>query len=112
MLPRFNVYTAQNQDTPKIEDPLSPEDKERIGSLIFEPKLTLDMLKDLNLQETMFLEASQTLANHQAPLENFQDNHQQIHNHFLTLVRGAEKIYILYDLRTGYPLLDMGCAVI
>lgn len=112
VLPRFNVYTAQNQDTPKIEDPLSPEDKERIGSLIFEPKLTLDMLKDLNLQETMFLEASQTLANHQAPLENFQDNHQQIHNHFLTLVRGAEKIYILYDLRTGYPLLDMGCAVI
>ena len=100
-----------SQDAPKpqptiLKDPLSPERKEEVGSLVYEPVLKPEMLKGLNLQETLFLEAALLIAHKQHPLENYEENRQKVRNHFLDMVRAQQKIYVLYDARTGYPLLD------
>lgn len=97
--------TAQPQPT-ILSDPLTPERKDEVGALVYEPTLKPDMLKDLNLQETLFLEAALLIAHKQHPLDNYDQNRQVIRNHFLDMVRAQEKIYVLYDARTGYPLLD------
>ena len=96
---------AQPQPT-ILSDPLTPERKDEVGALVYEPTLKPDMLKDLNLQETLFLEAALLIAHKQHPLDNYDQNRQVIRNHFLDMVRAQEKIYVLYDARTGYPLLD------
>ncbi len=96
--------------TTTIEDPLTPERKAEIGRIIFEPEIKPDMLKGLNLQEILFLEVALVTANRQTPLENYEQNHQQIRNQFLNMVRSADKLYVIYDARTGYPLLDGGYA--
>ena len=101
---------AQPKPTVQIEDPLSPERKAEIGRIIYEPEIKLDMVKDLSLQEILFLEVSLVTANRMKPLENYEQNHQQIRNQFLNLVRAADKLYVIYDSRTGYPLLDGGYA--
>ena len=96
---------AQPQPT-ILSDPLTPERKDEVGALVYEPTIRPDMLKDLNLQETLFLEAALLIAHKQHPLDNYDQNRQVIRNHFLDMVRAQEKIYVLYDARTGYPLLD------
>ena len=96
---------AQPQPT-ILSDPLTPERKDEVGALVYEPTLKPDMLKELNLQETLFLEAALLIAHKQHPLDNYDQNRQVIRNHFLDMVRAQEKIYVLYDARTGYPLLD------
>ena len=93
-----------------IEDPLSPERKAEVGKLIFEPEIKPEMLKDLTLQEILFLEVSIVTANRMKALDNYEQNHQKIRNQFLNLVRNAKKLYVIYDSRTGYPLLDGGYA--
>lgn len=97
--------TTQPQPT-ILSDPLTPERKDEVGALVYEPTIKPDMLKDLNLQETLFLEAALLIAHKQHPLDNYDQNRQVIRNHFLDMVRAQEKIYVLYDARTGYPLLD------
>lgn len=92
----------------RIVDPLNAAQKEAIGALVFEPTIKPDMLKELNLQEILFLEASMIIANKQHALDNYDQNHQTVRNHFLNMVRAQESIYVLYDARTGYPLLDGG----
>lgn len=96
---------AQPQPT-ILSDPLTPERKDEVGALVYEPTIKPDMLKDLNLQETLFLEAALLIAHKQHPLDNYDQNRQVIRNHFLDMVRAQQKIYVLYDARTGYPLLD------
>ncbi len=100
----------QPKPSSQIEDPLTPERKAEIGKIIFEPEIKPEMLKGLNLQEILFLEVSLVTANRQSPLENYEQNHQQIRNQFLNMVRSANKLYVIYDARTGYPLLDGGYA--
>ena len=94
--------------TVQIDDPLTKERKDEIGKLIYEPELKPEMLKDLSLQEILFLEVAMVTANRMKALENYEQNHQKIRNQFLNMVRAAEKLYIIYDARTGYPLLDGG----
>lgn len=98
--------TAPKPQPTVLEDPLSPERKDEVGSLVYEPVLKPEMLKELNLQETLFLEAALLIAHKQHPLENYEENRQKVRNHFLDMVRAQQKIYVLYDARTGYPLLD------
>ncbi|WP_036610089.1 SseB family protein [Oribacterium sp. P6A1] len=93
-----------------IEDPLTEERKAEIGKIIFEPEIKPEMLKDLSLQEILFLEVAMVTANRMKALDNYEQNHQKIRNQFLNLVRSAEKLYVIYDARTGYPLLDGGYA--
>ena len=101
----YAATTAQPQPT-ILSDPLTPERKDEVGALVYEPTLKPDMLKELNLQETLFLEAALLIAHKQHPLDNYDQNRQVIRNHFLDMVRAQQKIYVLYDARTGYPLLD------
>ncbi len=95
-----------------IEDPLTEERKAEIGKIIFEPEIKPEMLKELSLQEVLFLEVAMVTANRMKALDNYEQNHQKIRNQFLNLVRSAEKLYVIYDARTGYPLLDGGYAQI
>ena len=81
--------TAQPQPT-ILSDPLTPERKDEVGALVYEPTLKPDMLKELNLQETLFLEAALLIAHKQHPLDNYDQNRQVIRNHFLDMVRAQE----------------------
>ena len=101
-----SAATAAQPQPTILSDPLTPERKDEVGALVYEPTLKPDMLKELNLQETLFLEAALLIAHKQHPLDNYDQNRQVIRNHFLDMVRAQEKIYVLYDARTGYPLLD------
>ena len=98
--------TATQPQPTILADPLTAERKDEVGALVYEPTIKPDMLKALNLQETLFLEAALLIAHKQHPLDNYDQNRQVIRNHFLDMVRAQEKIYVLYDARTGYPLLD------
>ena len=101
-----SAATAAQPQPTILSDPLTPERKDEVGALVYEPTLKPDMLKELNLQETLFLEAALLIAHKQHPLDNYDQNRQVIRNHFLDMVRAQQKIYVLYDARTGYPLLD------
>lgn len=101
-----SAATAAQPQPTILSDPLTPERKDEVGALVYEPTIKPDMLKELNLQETLFLEAALLIAHKQHPLDNYDQNRQVIRNHFLDMVRAQEKIYVLYDARTGYPLLD------
>lgn len=111
VMPRINQMNVKRPDNDTaapvvIEDPLTEEDKNRIGNLIYEPELKPSDLKGLNLQELLFLEAAINLAQAQAKLQNFEENRQAIHTEFLNTIRRSENYYLLYDNRTGYPLID------
>lgn len=109
-----NTETQEKAGVPlpptSIEDPLTAERKAEVGKLIFEPEIKPEMLKELSLQEILFLEVAIVTANRMKALENYEQNHQKIRNQFLNLVRNAKKLYVIYDARTGYPLLDGGYA--
>jgi len=107
---RLNVVNTGAQV--KVEDPISAERKDEIGQLVYEPDLKLEQIENLNLQELTFLMGTMEVFNQKAPLKNFAANHRVCHNELLRRVQCAEKIYIIYDKRTGYPLLDTGCALI
>ncbi len=97
-------------EAPVIRDTLSPERKEEVGSLAFEPKLKYASIQDLTLQELLFLLTTIILFNQEAELENFEANRRLVYNEMLNRIRGAEKIYVLFDGATGYPFLDGGFA--
>lgn len=109
-MPRLNVFASKNSAQEDFEDCFSAEDKERIGQIAFAETIGTELLKGLNLQEVLYLEAVHGLLNKQAPLENYEQNHRGIHNRLLSLVREADKLYMIYDLKTGYPLIDCGYA--
>lgn len=97
---------------PKIEDPISPERKEEIGNLIYQPVLTPADVESFTLQELIFLLDTHEIFNRKAALENYEANHRVIYNDLLRRIHEAEKFYILYDRLTGYPLIDGGFALI
>lgn len=111
VMPRINQMNVKRPDNDAaapvvIEDPLTDEEKSRVGNLIYEPELKPSDLKKLNLQELLFLEAAINLAQAQAKLQNFEENRQAIHTEFLNTIRRSDNYYLLYDNRTGYPLID------
>ena len=97
-------------EAPVIEDTLSPERKEEVGNLAFEPKLKYSAIQDLNLQELLFLLTVIVTFNQKSPLENFEANRRLVYNEMLNRIREAEKIYVLFDGTTGYPFLEGGFA--
>lgn len=106
-VPRLNILNIKG-NSQEVEDPLTPERKDEIGPLIFDPDLKADMVKDLSVQELLFLELAQAVFNRKEPLQNYEKNRRVIYNAFLNYIHNAEKFYVLYDRRTGYPLIDGG----
>ncbi len=106
-VPRLNILNIKDNKT-EAEDPLTPERKDEIGPLVFEPDLTPEQVADLSVQELLFLQLTMTLFNRKAALTNYEKNHRVVYNEFLNRIHKAEKFYVLYDKRTGYPLIDGG----
>lgn len=105
----MKINLMKNRDegaAPSVEDPISPERKDEIGALIYEPKLLPEQMSDLTLQELMFLLDAHILFNKKAPLPNYDQNHRVMYNDLLRRIHEAEKLYVLYNKLTGYPLLD------
>jgi hypothetical protein len=106
-LPRLNILNIKDSKV-TAEDSLTPERKEQVGELVYEPELTPDQVTELSLQELLFLQLTMTLFNRKSPLVNYEKNHRIVYNEFLSRIHRAEKIYVLYDRRTGYPMIDGG----
>lgn len=110
---KINLMKNKEQgQAPSAEDPVSPERKDEIGQLIYEPKLTPEQVSGLNLQELMFLLDAHILFNKKAPLPNYENNHRVMYNDLLRRIHEADKLYVLYNKATGYPLLDGPFALI
>ncbi len=101
-----------SEQSPILEDQVSPERKEELGNLIYEEKLPLKLVSGLSMQELLFLMTAQELFHSRAPLRNFESNHRILYNEMLGRIRDAEKIYLLNDTNTNYPFLDHGYACI
>lgn len=108
-IPRINRMNTKDAESVKIEDPITAERKDEIGALIYEPKITAEDVKALDLQELMFLLATHLLYNREAALENYEANHRIIYNELLGRIHSAAEFYIIYDRKSGYPLIDGGC---
>lgn len=109
---RLNILQPKDSDAVKADDPLSAERKDEIGPLIYEPELKPDDVKDFTLQELLFLLSAQEIFNRRAALIDYEKNRRVLYNDFLRRIHESEKIYVLYDKRTRYPLIDGGFAVI
>lgn len=107
--PRINRMNTKDAESVTIADPLTPERKEEIGALVFEPRIAADAVKDLTLDELLFLHAAHLLYNREAALENYEANHRVIYNDVLRRIHEAAELYIIYDRKSGYPLIDGGC---
>lgn len=106
-VPRLNILNIKDSNL-LAEDPLTAERKDEIGPLVFEPDLTPDQVTGLTLQELLFVQLTMTLFNRKAALSNYEKNHRVVYNELLNRIHKAEKFYVLYDKRTGYPLIDGG----
>ena len=106
-VPRLNILNIKDSKI-NVEDPLTQERKDEIGSLVFEPDLTPDQVAGLSVQELLFLQLTMTVFNRKAALANYEKNHRVVYNEFLNRIHKAAKVYVLYDKRTGYPLIDGG----
>ena len=106
-VPRLNILNIKDS-RPEAEDSLTPEQKDRVGALVYEPELSPEQAAELSLQELLFLQMTMTLFNRKAALLHYEKNHRVIYNEFLSRIHKAQKLYVLYDKRTGYPLIDGG----
>ena len=106
-VPRLNILNIKDTKL-EVEDPLTPERKEEVGSLVYEPDLSADQVTGLDVQELLFLQLTMTVFNRISALTNYEKNHRVVYNEFLSRIHKAEKVYVLYDKRTGYPLIDGG----
>lgn len=110
-IPRLNILNIKDTKL-EVEDSIAPERKDEIGQLVFEPDLTADQVAGFTVQELLFLQLTMTVFNRKAALTNYEKNHRVVYNEFLSRIHKAEKFYVLYDKRTGYPLIDGGFAPI
>ena len=94
------------------DDPVTEARKDEIGPLIYEPDILPEMLTDLTLQELLFLQAALTIYNTSAPLLNYEKNSRVLHNELLGRIHRAEKFYIIFNRKTGYPLIDGGYVLV
>ena len=106
-IPRLNILNIKDSNM-EVEDTISAERKDEIGQLVFEPNLTADQVSGLTVQELLFLQLTMTVFNRKTALANYEKNHRVVYNEFLGRLHKAEKLYVLYDKRTGYPLIDGG----
>lgn len=106
--PRINRMNNKDAEAVRIEDPITAERKEEIGALVYEPRITPDDVAALNLQELLFLHAAHLLYNREAPLTDYESNHRVIYNDLLRRIHEAPEFYIIYDRKSGYPLIDGG----
>ncbi len=103
---------VKDQESSKLEDTLTPERKDELGNMIYEAKLNPADMQELSLEELGFLLATHALYNRESPLPNFEANHRVIYNDLLRRVHEATELFVLYDKKTGYPLLDGGCVLV
>lgn len=106
-VPRLNILNIKDSKN-EVEDPLTKERKDEVGALVFEPDLAPEQVSGLSLQELLFLQLTMTMFNRKAALLNYEKNHRVVYNEFLGRIHKAEKVYVLYDKRTSYPLIDGG----
>ena len=103
---------AVNGSTISADDPVTEARKDEIGPLVYEPDLTPEMLQDLNLQELLFVQLTMTVFNKSAALLNYEKNSRVLHNELLGRIHKAEKFYIIFNRKTGYPLIDGGYVLV
>ncbi len=106
-IPRLNILNIKDTKL-EVEDSITPQRKDEIGQLVFEPDLSADQITGFTVQEMLFLQLTMTVFNRKAALTNYEKNHRVVYNEFLSRIHKAEKFYVLYDKRTGYPLIDGG----
>ncbi len=108
VIQRLNPINIKGTDTVIMEETVSPERKDEIGSMIYEADLSPESLKFLNGQELLFLLTTLEVYNKTAPLPDFEKNHRKIYNEILGRIRDAKYLYVLYDTNTGYPFIERG----
>ncbi len=106
-IPRLNILNIKDTKL-EVEDSITNERKDEIGQLVFEPDLSADQVAGFTVQELLFLQLTMTVFNRKAALSNYEKNHRVVYNELLSRIHKAEKFYVLYDKRTGYPLIDGG----
>jgi len=102
-MPVSRIKVQGNEET-ILEDPVTEERKNEIGQLVYEEKLSYDSIKDLKLEELLFVLTAQEFFNAKSPLQNFSENHRVMYNELLSRIRDAQDIYCVYDKATNYPL--------
>ncbi len=105
---RINPVNIKDAGSAVMEDTVSPERKDEVGSLIYEEDLSTDTLKFLSGQELLFLLTAMEVFHKKAPLPEFDKNHRKVYNEILGRIRDSEYLYVLYDKNTGYPFIDHG----
>ncbi len=112
VMPINFMKNKDHETLSKAEDPISAERKDEIGNLIYEPSIAADQVKDLSLQELLFLLDTHEIFTRKAPLHDYEKNHRVIYNELLRRLHGVDQFYMLYDKATGYPFLDSGFGLV
>ena len=107
---RINPVNTKDATGEILEETVTSERKEEIGSMIYDEDLSPDTLRFLSGQELLFLLTAMEVFNKKAPLPEFEKNHRKVYNEVLSRIRDAEFLYVLYDQTTGFPFIDHGFA--
>ncbi len=98
---------------------ISDERREEIFSLIDGRETDADTLRFLSLQELLLLFAAldpedvDDARDDDGQTESLRDKYRKLlKNEVISRVRRAETVFCLYDVTTGYPFLENGCALI
>ncbi len=105
---RLNPVNIQGGGEAILEETVSPERKDEVGSLIYEEDLSTDTLKFLNGQELLFLLTAMEMYHKASPLPEYEKNHRKVYNEVLDRIRDAEYLYVIYDTTTKLPYIDHG----
>ena len=102
-----------NEHVPVVlTDPLTPERKDEIGPMVFEPRISSDAIRFLSVQELIFLLTTMESFNKEAALQEFEGNRSIVYNEIISRLRSSSQIWVLIDLTTGYPFLDHGYTLV
>ena len=107
---RINPVNTKDAAGDTLEETVTLERKEEIGTMIYDEDLSPDTLRFLSGQELLFLLTAMEEFNKKAALPEFEKNHRKVYNEVLSRVRDAEFLYVLYDQTTGFPFIDHGFA--
>lgn len=104
-MPRLNIFSSGKAQA-VAEPEVSPERREELGQLIYEPEIPQETLQGMTLQEVIFVLTAEEMFHKHAPLEGYEKTHRALYNEVLRRIREAKEYYVLFDLNTDYPLID------
>ena len=115
-MPPINPLRVSDRPMPDIELPKSaviqPDRRDEVGMMLLSGELNPDTLRFLSVQELLLALTAVETWREQDLLSGAEDAYRKLFNEVINRIRGAERMFVLFDMSTGYPFIESGAALI